>query len=508
MKVTIVRPPYLMAAGTLPLPIAPPLGVAYLAGSLRAAGHQAVIVDSLGEAPFHQTPCFDDRMRAVGLPIADIVARIPDDSDLIGVSCMFSQDWPYARRVIQAVRQHFPHPLIVAGGEHITAWALQALATDPEIDLCVLGEGEETIVEIAECQARNGDFAELKGLAIRRGGKPVLTPPRDRIRNIDSIPPPAWDLTPVDAYLDNCLGYGVDRGRNLPALATRGCPYQCTFCSSPTMWTTRWMARDPGLLLDEIQGYIDRYQVTNIDFYDLTATMKKDWTLAFCELIEKRGMKFTFQVPQGTRSEVLDREVCGALYRARCRNLTYAPESGSPAVLKRIKKRIHLDKMRHSIRAAVKAGMIVKINTILGFPDETRREVWQTIALMARMALAGVHDVGIAVFSPYPGSELFNQLRERGKLPETDDEYFLSLAYYISLTNTAAYCDNLSSRELGRWRLVGYCAFFGVQFAVRPWRLFRTAYNLIVNRQESRADKTLHDFIQRRAAAKVANATS
>ena len=507
MKVTIVRPPYLMAAGTLPLPITPPLGVAYVAGSLRAAGHQVTVVDALGEAPFKQTSCFDNRMSAVGLTADEIVARIPQDAGVIGISCMFSQDWPCARRVIEAIRQHFPRSLIVAGGEHITAWALEAMESCPAIDICVLGEGEEAIVEIAECAERSGDFGQLKGIAIRLDGKPVLTPERGRIRDIDSIPRPAWDLTPVDAYLDNCLGYGVDRGRNLPVLATRGCPYQCTFCSSPAMWTTRWTARDPALLLDEIQDYIDRYKVNNIDFFDLTATIKKEWILKFCDLIEKRGMKFTFQIPGGTRSEALDGEVCKALHRAGCRNLTYAPESGSPAVLNRIKKRISLQKMQRSIREAVKAGTIVKLNIVIGFPDETRREVLQTIGFLARMALYGVHDVGIAVFSPYPGSELFDQLRERGKLPELSEEYFLSLAYYISLTNTAAYSDNLSSRELGVWRLGGYLTFFGVQFAVRPWRLARMLYNLMSNRQESRADKTLHDFFQRRAAAKMANAT-
>jgi len=383
---------------------------------------------------------------------------------------------------------------------------LHTLETCPEIDICVLGEGEETIVDLADCIARGGDFEQIKGLAIRRDGVPVRTPPRARLKGVDAIPQPAWDLTPIANYLDNGMGYGIDMGRSMPALATRGCPYQCTFCSSPTMWTTRWVARDPAQVLDEIQEYIERYGATNIDFYDLTAIVKREWILNFCDLIEKRGMKFTWQIPSGTRSEALDAEVCHALYRAGCRYVSYAPESGSPPVLERIKKRVKLDRMMVSMRAAVREGMHTKANMIIGFPDETRREVWETIGFLARMACAGVHDIGYSTFSPYPGSELFDDLRVRGKLPELDENYFLSLVSQTDIGVNVSRCDNLSSRELSVLRVVGYMTFYGVQYAVRPWRLFRTIFNFVTKRQESRLDKLLIEFSQRRSAVRRASA--
>ncbi|HVN64006.1 MAG TPA: cobalamin B12-binding domain-containing protein, partial [Candidatus Binataceae bacterium] len=119
-KITLVRPPVLGSNFTI-VTITPPIAVAYLAGSLRAAGHQPVIVDALGEAPFRRTPCFEGRWTATGLPIDEIVAKIPADTDAIGVSCMFSQDWPYAHKIIQAIRQNFPTTLLITGGEHISA---------------------------------------------------------------------------------------------------------------------------------------------------------------------------------------------------------------------------------------------------------------------------------------------------------------------------------------------------------------------------------------------------
>jgi radical SAM superfamily enzyme YgiQ (UPF0313 family) len=395
------------------------------------------------------------------------------------------------------VRRRFPRALIVAGGEHITALAEHTLETCPEVDLCVLGEGEEAMADIANAFDNDGDFAKLRGLVLRIDGEPHRTAKRERVRAIDKIPAPNWEIAPIDAYLDNGLGYGVDLGRSMPIIATRGCPYQCTFCSNPTMWTTRWLARDPAAVLDEIEGYIRRYRATNIDFYDLTAIVKKTWIVDFCKLIAERGLSFTWQLPSGTRSEAIDEEVCDWLYRSGCRNMTYAPESGSPAVLARIKKKVKLSRLVKSMRAAIKAGMNVKTNIIVGFPDERRSEILETIVFILRMSVAGVHDVSVSLFSPYPGSELFDGLQANGKIGAIDDEFLLSLAAYTDVTNTVSWCENLSSREIGAWRILALLLFYGVQYAVRPWRLARMISNLINHRQESRLDKSLQDFFQR-----------
>ena len=162
---------------------------------------------------------------------------------------MFSQDWPEIRRLIQMVRRRFPGVPIVAGGEHITATAGFTLDSTPEVDVCVIGEGEETIVELAAAVQHGTPFDAIPGLVLRadKAARPAWrstrkttrsTGSRTRIRNLDEIPWPAWDLVPLANYLDNGLGYGVDRGRSMPMIATRGCPYQCTFCSNPEMWTT------------------------------------------------------------------------------------------------------------------------------------------------------------------------------------------------------------------------------------------------------------------------------
>jgi radical SAM superfamily enzyme YgiQ (UPF0313 family) len=476
----------------------PPIGPAYLAASLRQAGHTARIIDGLGENPFEVTSLFNNKVTAIGLRSEEIVERIEPDTDIIGVSCMFSQDWPEVARLIRLARQRFPGVPIVAGGEHITAVPDFTLESTPEVDACAIGEGEETIVDLANAVDRGASFDDIPGLVVRTAdGGTRSTGPRGRIRTIDDIPLPAWDLVPLDNYLDHGLGYGVNRGRSMPMLATRGCPYECTFCSNPEMWTTRWIARDPVKVLDEMKLYQERYGATNFDFYDLTAIVKRSWIIDFTRMILDRNMSFTWQLPSGTRSEAIDGEVSGLLYASGCRNMSYAPESGSPEVLKRIKKVVKLDRLEASVRGAVKHKLNVKLNIIMGFPNESRKELRQTIAFLFRMGLAGVHDMSISIFSPYPGSELYHDLRKSGKIPELSDEYFLGLGAYKDFSQPVSFTEGLSPRELNAYRIIGFLVFYGTEYAVRPWRLVRLIQNLVQHRQESRLDKSLQDLAHR-----------
>jgi len=197
------------------------------------------------------------------------------------------------------------------------------------------------------------------------------------------------------------------RGRSMPMLATRGCPYQCTFCSSPFMWTTAWRARETKAGVDEMILYRERYGVTDIHFEDLTAVGKRTWILQFCQELLSRGVEFTWQLPSGTRSEAIDEEVAELMVKAGCRNFSYSIESGSEDTLKIIKKRIHLDKVHTSAKAAVRAGIRLQVNFILGFPHETWRHVRDTYREIARCAALGFHEFNCCAFSPLPNTEAF-----------------------------------------------------------------------------------------------------
>jgi anaerobic magnesium-protoporphyrin IX monomethyl ester cyclase len=497
-KVVLIRPHMLIPRYSFTGLTVPPLGLAYVAAALRQKGHDVALIDSVGEAVEQHVPRHGDYILH-GLTTKQILALIPEDVEYIGVSCMFSHEFPVYRDLIQAVKTRFPDAAIVAGGEHVTALPEETFRQCPGLDIAVLGEGEETILDVVAGGRSDSALEHVAGIVWRdEGGALRANPRRERVRDIDSFPMPAWDLVPLRNYWKYGMGLGVDRGRSMPMLATRGCPYRCTFCSSPLAWTTRWLARNPAAVVAEMKFYMEKYGAVNFDFYDLTAIVKRDWILEFCRGILDGKLSFSYQLPSGTRSEAIDSEVARLLYASGCRNMTYAPESGSPETLARIKKRVKLDSVIGSMRACRNAGLSIKANIIVGFPGDAPTDLWKTYLFILRMAVTGVQDVTIQPFSAYPGSELFERLRQDKKIDVLDDDYFYSLADYSDLSKARSWSASLSNRAVLWFRTIGMLSFYAASYAVRPWRLVRVVSNLLRGRQESRMERALSDIFQRR----------
>ena len=317
-----------------------------------------------------------------------------------------------------------------------------------------------------------------------------------RIKKIDEIQWPDWEGFPLENYFKEGYGFGVNLGRSMPIIASRGCPYQCTFCSNPNMWTTLWKARDPKDVVEEMKFYLDKYQISNFDFYDLTAIVKKKWIVQFCNLLVENNLNITWQLPSGTRSEAIDRNVAKLLYKSGCRNLSYAPESGSNEILVLIKKKIKLEKMIKSMKDCVFEGLSVKVNIICGFPSEKWKHLIESLKFITQIAWVGCDDMSINQFSPYPGSELFEDLIRTNKV-KLDEKYFIGLSYYSSMTNADSYSRYLSNQEILIFKFIGTSLFYAVNFMRRPWRLFLTLNHVYKGIETTRIEKTLNSYIRR-----------
>ncbi len=492
MKITLLHPPQRVSpTNYLSTIVLPPLGLAYVAAALEAAGHEVNAVDAIGSG-IHQVYPYDC-YHLRGLDHVDTVRRIPEDTELIGVGCMFSCQWPSTRELIHRVRERFPGIPIVAGGEHPTALPELTLEQAP-VDYIVLGEGEQTIAELAGCLSRGEPPGpEFPGIAYRVGGGIQVNRARPRIRDIDTIAPPSWHLFDVKTYLDYDSPHGAARGRYMPMLATRGCPYQCTFCTSPQMWTTAWVARDPDRVIDEIERYQREHGAKDFHFEDLTAVVRKDWVLQFARRLQERGLSISWQLPSGTRSEAIDRECADAMYRSGCRLFSYAVESGSKETLTLIKKKIHLDKVFESARHAIDAGIRVQFLFIYGFPHERAGHLWKTYRTILKSAWCGIHEVAISAFFPLPNTEAFHLLSRERPIPLTD-EYFRSLSEFIDLRNYKSWNPRLGDRRLQLLILFSYLSFFALSFLVRPWRLADEILGLCRRRSPGKVGKHLQQM--------------
>lgn len=499
MKVGLIRGPALLVINSTSMRSSQPLGLAYIAAAIQQAGHEVYVIDAVAESPdeFH---LFYDDLYCNGISYDRILERIAPDTDVIGMSCMFSFNWLSDRHLIQQIGLRYPEMQIIAGGEHITALPEFCIRQAYPLKACVLGEGEETIVELLEALEGKKNLAEIKGIVYRNeSGEPVKNLPRTRKKDLDQLPWPLWEVFPMEAYFTHKLYYGVDpNGRTLPVMATRGCPFRCTFCSSPDMWGTQYYMRDPELFLKELKYYIDTYQINNFDFFDLTAIIDKKWIIRFCKLVIEHNLNITWQIPAGTRSEAIDEEVAGYLYRAGCRNITYAPESGSEKILKIIKKRVLLRNMLKSMRYSSSQGMNIKLNMIIGFPEDTHSTLWETLRFQVKSSFAGANDMAPAVFHPYPGSAYFRQLVEEKQISLENDQYFLDLIYVNYLNKIKLYNSNIN-REIFKWYVpLNYLVFYGSNYLFRPYRLFRSLWNVIRGKVQSRAEMFLLVFMQRK----------
>lgn len=498
--ITLINPPSPYSKlGTSLLSI-PPIGLAYIAGALEAADCEVDIVDGIGEwiDSDQRMSIGAERFHVQGGSVSQIVERVPRDSVVIGISCMFMHHWPVVKLIIRELRDRYPDVPIILGGENATGMPRDSLE-QADADVIVLGEGEETIVPLIEALLRGAPLAGIDGIAYRGSdGTVELTKPRARIRGVDEIAPPAWHLVPIADYMKKKMFHGPSLGATMPILATRGCPYQCTFCTSPAMWTTAWYPRKPEQVVAEMERYRDQYGATDFQFVDLTAIVKSSWILEFCDALESKGWTdVTWQLPSGTRSEAITYEVSRRLLATGCPMLVYAPESGAPSVLKRIKKRVKLPRMTESIRSARRAGMKVECFMIIGFPDETLAEILQTYRFILQLAWIGVEAISYSGYRPVPGTEISDELRASGALTY-DDGVYLSLMKSTSMFGSISWNPRFSHRRLELLRASGLALFFLAAFALRPWRLVRLARNVIARRQTTKLDRVFIQLFDRK----------
>lgn len=504
-RITLVRAPLVSSLRSLNNEATPSLGFAYLSAYLMARGYSVSWVDGIGQGLNKVWPLADyPGYQCQGLTFEQIVESIPADTEIIGFSAMFSGEWPILRDLIKRVRKRFPKCLMLAGGEHITALTEYALRDCPELDVCVRGEGEQTFYEVAEAFAEGRDFSNINGVGyIDKSGAYVEPEGLTRIRDIDNIPWPYWPDGYLETFWAAGKSYGVLSKRDMPMMVSRGCPFKCTFCSNPGMWTTRYVLRNVDDVIAEIKHHIARYNITAVQLYDLTAIAKRSWAVEFCKRLLSEGIKLNWSLPSGTRSEALDEETLGLLKQTGCNYLVYAPESGSPRTLELIKKQISLEKLTESAMIAKKLGIVLRTNLIIGFPHETRADIFKTVAYGLKLAVKGVDEVSINIFSPYPGTEIFVKLIAEGKV-KIEDRYFLALTSLNSdytVVNPMTVHPTMGSRELAIYRLGFMLTNYALGYLLFPKRITRSIRNIFFEGKSATVfEHRLKDAFKRRMA--------
>jgi radical SAM superfamily enzyme YgiQ (UPF0313 family) len=451
---------------------APPLGLAYIGAYLRKHGYSYKGIDACGEALDQILPSeIDSQIVMQGLTNSQILERVPSDTTIFGFSCSFSHCWPLVVKIAEAVRTRFPDALFVTGGEHPTAMAEQVLQGGL-FDVVVVREGEETILELIQKVDNNQSWHDIEGIAFMDGEKGLVkNNPRKRISEIDNFPYPDWDSWCIKQYIEYQQVSGINLGRSMPILGSRGCPYMCTFCSNECMWSRRYIMREGKSIVDEMNYMKNKYKINGFTFFDSTFIVNRDKTYDFSMELIKRDLNITYQLPAGTRCEIFNDNLSFLLERSGLRNFSFAPESGSEKIRNVIKKQISLDKLFHAIRAVKKTQMTIGCFIVIGFPEDSRTSMKETLSLVRKLAVMGVDDVTISKFTPYPCSKYFNDLQEKGYFSNEFNE-LKHVINFFSIKGRS-YCNALTLKQTYHWLLWMYINFYVLSFILRPWRLIK-----------------------------------
>ena len=455
--IQLIRPPAVESFRFATTSITLPIGLAYISSSLKEHGFKVEILDAVGEVPKNRTGYYKGYL--VGLGLKEIAEKINPNSKCIGISVIFTHEWPAVVKLISLIKEKFPNMPIILGGEHISAMPEFSLITS-NADYIVMGEGEETIIELIKAIKNRETFQKIEGIGYKINNQVVINNRRNRRQSIDKISYPDWDSFNVKGYYENRFVGGMySDNLTIPILATRGCPYQCTYCSAPNMWLPLWIPRDPILVVDEIEYYVKKFGAGNFPFQDLTAIIKRDWIKAFCEELIKRELNINWQLPTGTRSEAIDSEIAFLIKKSGMISMAYAPESGSEETRKYIKKKMKTDRLFDSIDAAAQADLNVAVFLVIGFPHDLPRHLEENKNFVERLAKHGVTDLSVGFYMALPGTELFHSLYDSNKI-KLDIKYFKHILDSLALFPSQKYCPAISRTNLFLWKLKFYIKFY------------------------------------------------
>ncbi len=390
--------------------VVPPVGLGYLASSLRRAGiSEVAILDG-------------QKDRLTRSSFKEILLR--EKPDFVGIQ-IFSSGFTTSCRAAQIVKETLPGTIVVVGGPHVTATAERVLLDLPEADYGFLGEAEEGLPVLVgqDLQHIAGALAGIPGL-IYREGKGIRVNERAIVSELEALGFPAWDLMPPNSYPDSPQGAFYRNFPIAPVLTSRGCPYECTFCGSPVNMTRHYRTRPIAHVLDEVELLHRQYGVGEIHIIDDMFSLQKQRVMDFCNGLEDRKLHISYTFPNGLRLNSLDREMLLRMKQTGAYAFTVGIESGSDRVLQAMKKGLTTDFIRRQVTLITECGLEPSGFFILGFPGETREDMAATMRFSRSLPLKRAH---FSNYLPLPGTESARRLYESGEVqPGNWDE----LAYY------------------------------------------------------------------------------
>ena len=347
----------------------PPMGILYLASYLSEKNFNVSILDQF----------------ARGYSIERTLEWIKrEDPDILGFSTITTAGTGIiSAEISKRVKEEInPNVKVLFGNYHATFNDTRILNKYPFIDACIRGEGEQTLLEIAEKTEKGQGFEDIRGVTYRDNSRVVRNDDRPLIENIDTLPFPDRRLLGNIEYKNEVEGLELSIGKFTSAASSRGCAFQCSFCSSSMFWG-KWRPRTPENIIQEL-SYLEEQGFQNLLWVDDNFTISKKRLLKLSSLIKKEKMDFNWMAEgRVTQSSI---ELLNAMKQMGCKILSFGVESGSQRMLDWYNKKINLNQIYDAIKNSNKVGIdMILANFIVGSPVETREEIIKTLNLSLKL---------------------------------------------------------------------------------------------------------------------------
>jgi anaerobic magnesium-protoporphyrin IX monomethyl ester cyclase len=380
-----------------------PLGCLYLTSALERAGFSVDFRDYQLFAADSSYPLDTDLFQSF----------LAGSASTVGISCMVSM-LPFVILGTKRFKQLNPKHRVILGGPGPSGAAREIVTAFPWIDAVCTGEGEITIVEALAAYKNAGDLASVPGLAFRDKSGIHHNKPRARIKEPDTIPPPAYDKVDHSAYT------------SVSIITGRGCPYRCMFCDVGPLWGNRTTYRSIENVIEELSLLKDRYGHGMVNLADDTFDLRKDRAEALCGEISKLHMTWTCLA----RIDLLDERLIETMAHSGCKSIFLGIESGSDSVLQKIGKKFTIKEATIKTELCTRYMDKVVTSYIWGFPFETLDDFKQTILSVVSMWELGAM-AGLKLLSPMPLSPLGIQYRDRLEFSDDFCSVFASLGNVV-----------------------------------------------------------------------------
>ena len=421
MRVCLINPPRIQPKVWGKPNVFPPIVMATMAAVLEKK-HAVSIIDAPTEG-WENLEELDESKYRVGLSAEAIEQRITNfKPDIVAIEIPFSGWSKTAFEVVSVAKKVNKDITVVLFGLHPSSRPEPCLE-NADVDFVVIGEPENTVSDLVEAlELGKHDFKSIAGLGFRENGKAFLSAKRAVIENLDSLPFPARHLLPMGMYAQavkqNPLRGEIHKPYTI-VITSRGCPYNCVFCSNCIVWGKQWRPRSPKNVVDELEQIIKIFGIEQVDFSDDNMTLDKQRMVEICDLIVKRGLRFEWFTPNGIRADSLDETLLRKMKGAGCKKIRIAPESGVQRIVNEvIKKNQDLKSVEKAVVLCKKVGIKVGCFFVIGLIGETKADIEKTIEFAYKLRGLGADTFIFSIAMPLYGTAFYEQAKEGGFLRE------------------------------------------------------------------------------------------